>query len=106
MGVVVSWQWPDATAGITGEDFEEVAVVIRRGTPKKMKWRHDVRATDWVGKAFAQALKLELTKKPDKAQIAGLLKYWLEKGSLMKVREEDENREMRDFVVVTEEEGE
>ena len=36
VGVVKRWEWPDPLAGMTGQDFEKVAAVIRRG-----KWREN-----------------------------------------------------------------
>jgi hypothetical protein len=103
IGVVTTWQWPDATAGITGADFDKVAAVIRGGTPQKTKWRENVQARYWVGKALAQALKLDSKKKSDRAKISQLLKFWMSTGALQVVEDLDENRETRNFVVVSEE---
>ncbi len=95
VGVVTRWEWPDPLAGVTGSDFEKVAVVIRGGT-----WRKDVRAGDWVGKAVARALGLDVEDKRDKAKIGGLLKVWLSAGSLIVVERTDEQRRPREFVEV------
>jgi hypothetical protein len=51
IGVVDKWLWPDHLAGVAGKDFDAVAAVIRAG-----KWRLDVQAKGWIGKAVAKAL--------------------------------------------------
>jgi hypothetical protein len=96
VGVVVPWKWPDPMDGITGRDFEAAAAEIRKGN-----WRENIQANDWVGHAVAKALKLDLTKKADKAKAAGLIKIWLKAGSLVVVEEQDAKRNVRKFVRVT-----
>lgn len=95
VGVVTHWDWPDPLAGVTGSDFDKVALVIRAGS-----WRKDVRSNDWVGKAVAQALRLNVEDKADRAKITGLLKVWLSAGSLMVIERTDEQRRTREFVEV------
>ena len=53
MGVVTTWEWPNAMAGISDEDIERVKEAIRAG-----KWRKYITAKDWVGDAVAKALGL------------------------------------------------
>jgi hypothetical protein len=95
IGVVVKWTWPDYTAGITGTDFDKVAAVVRAG-----KWRGNMQAKDWVGKAVAQALGLVLTAPGDKAKVVGLVNFWLSTGALVEVEEKDEHRKTRTFIEV------
>ena len=45
-----------------------MATVIRGS-----KWRENVQAFDWVGKAIAQALGLDVEDKKERAKITGLL---------------------------------
>jgi hypothetical protein len=95
VGVVTQWDWPDPMSGVTGSDFERVAVVIRSGD-----WRKDVRSSDWVGRAVARALGLDVEAKADKAKIVGLLKAWIAAGSLVVVERVDGQRRPREFVEV------
>jgi AAA domain-containing protein len=95
VGVVTHWGWPDPMAGITGIDFEKVALAIRAGD-----WRRDSRSTEWVGKAVAKALGLDTDDKFDRVKIIGLIKNWLSAGSLVVVDGFDEQRRPRDFVQV------
>jgi hypothetical protein len=97
VGVVTKWEWPDPLAGLTGDDFEKVAVVIRGG-----KWRENAQAEAWVGKAVAQALGLEVKSRADKARIVAMLKAWGSAGSLVVVEGKDENRISKKFVEVSE----
>jgi hypothetical protein len=97
VAIVTPWQWPDPLAGVTGGDFEKVASVIRRG-----KWRENSQAAAWVGNAVGEALDLDISKKADKARVAGMLKIWLASGSLKIVEGQDEKRETRKFVEVAE----
>jgi hypothetical protein len=105
VGVATAWEWPDATAGLTAADFEKVAAIIRRGTTNKTKWRKDIQARDWAGKAIGEALSLNPKNKADKAKISGILKYWLATGGVVVVDGLDENRVTCDFVVVPEEDS-
>ena len=95
VGVVTHWEWPDPMTGITGNDFERVAVVIRSSD-----WRKDVRSANWVGHAVARGLGLDIDIKADKAKIVALLKAWIAAGSLAVVAGYDEQRRPREFVQV------
>jgi hypothetical protein len=99
VGVIVKWTWPDHTAGITGTDFDKVAVVIRGG-----KWRKDGQAKQWVGQAVAQALGLDVTGKSDRAKADALVKFWIKTRALIEVQGDDEKRNQRTFVEVRPEE--
>lgn len=96
VGVVTHWEWPDPLTGVTGSDFDQVAIVIRGGT-----WRENPRSTDWVGVAVAKALDLSTADKTDRAKIIGLLKVWVSSGSLTVVERLDEQRRSRKFVEVS-----
>lgn len=98
VGVVTQWTWPDPLAGITGADFDKVARVIRAG-----KWRENVQASAWVGKAVAEALDMDAGNKAGKTKIIAMLNLWRTAGSLVVVEGQDEKREIRKFVEVREE---
>ena len=98
VGVVTAWKWPDPLDGITNVDFEKAAQAIRAG-----KWRENVQAKDWVGRAVAKALALDLDDRAGKAKALGLVKAWLAAGSLVIVEGEDEKRMPRKFIEVREE---
>jgi hypothetical protein len=76
-------------------DFDRCASAIRVG-----KWKESVQAKDWAGKPVAKALGLDLDNKADKANVRGLLDFWIKAGSLAVVEEQDAHRERKKFVKV------
>lgn len=95
VGVVVEWDWPDATAGMTAADFDKVAAEVRGG-----KWRENIQAEDWVGHAIAEALDLDLDVPADKAKVKAALKMYLAAGTLVVVEGLDHLRKPKKFVEV------
>jgi hypothetical protein len=95
VGVATSWKWPDPLAGVTGADFDSAAAAIKAGA-----WRKDIQAKAWVGKPIAQALKLDLDNKTDRAKVGQLIKFWLGNGSLIEINAEDSSRQVRSFIRV------
>ena len=96
VGVVTAWAWPDAFKGLTTEDLRAVQAKVAGE-----KWRADVQAKAWVGRAVAEVLGLDSDSVVDKARIKSLLKTWTANGSLAEVeRLDDETRKSRRFVEV------
>jgi hypothetical protein len=97
IGVVTRWEWPDATKGLSGRDFEVAAAAIQAG-----KWRADVQAKQWVGRAVAKALGFDLDDRAKKAAVKQLVQYWIRTGALVVVDDLTDNREIKQFVRVAE----
>jgi 5S rRNA maturation endonuclease (ribonuclease M5) len=97
IGVPRQWQWPDALAGVSSDDFDKVAAAIRAG-----RWRESSQARDWVGYAVAEALGLNADDKADRARILAMVKTWLAAGALIVVEGEDDKRRKRPFIMVRE----
>jgi hypothetical protein len=96
VGVVIEWDWPDATAGMTAADYDKVVAEVNDG-----KWRASIQANDWVGVAIANALDLDLDKPADKAKVKAALKMYLEAGTLVEVqRKEGDQRKLKKFIEV------
>jgi hypothetical protein len=95
VGVVTAWKWPDPLDQVTVADLRAVQSAVASG-----QWRDNSQAVDWVGKAVAQAMKLDASNKKDKAKIIGLLKIWKATGMLVIVQKPDAKRMMRDYVEV------
>jgi 3D (Asp-Asp-Asp) domain-containing protein len=96
VGVVTRWEWPDLTAGMTAADYDKVAAVIKGG-----KWKESVQATNWAGKAVAEALGLDVKDEDDKAKIKAALKMYIKAGTLVVVERYDtERREKKMFIEV------
>jgi hypothetical protein len=97
IGVVTKWEWPDATKDLTGRDFERASAAIRGGN-----WRKDIQAKDWVGRAVAKALGYDLDDPAEKAKVKQIVSFWLKAGSLVVVQRQTKNRELKEFVEVSE----
>jgi hypothetical protein len=96
IGVVTGWLWPDPLANLTDDDLLAAQKAVSENGP----WRKDVQAKNWVGKAIAQALNLDLDAETDRATVKGALKRWTDDKRFREVEREDEGRRKRSFVEV------
>ena len=96
VGVVVGWSWPDAFAGVTVHDLRAAQKAVSEGGP----WRADIRATAWVGKPIAKALKLNIKDKADRQKIKTVLATWIKSGMFVEVEGLDDDRHVVTFVEV------
>ncbi|QPC95033.1 AAA family ATPase [Mesorhizobium sp. INR15] len=97
VGVVTSWHWPDAMQGMTAADLLAVQKAVNAGS-----WKDSSQAANWVGRAVADALRLDIDEDRTKERIKQMLKKWKESGALKVEHKEDESRKVRPFVVVGE----
>ena len=97
VGVVATWEWPDALEGVDGALVDRVFEKIKGG-----RWRDSIQAADWVGYAVAQVMELDLGKKAHKARVANLIRTWKACGSLVVVEAKDGKGNLRPFVEVSE----
>ncbi len=95
VAVVAQWQWPDALEGVTVTDLRKVQTAVAAGS-----WRKDAQAAEWVGKAVAQAMGLDVSDRAAKAKISGLIKTWIGTGMLKVVDGKDEKFRPRPMVEV------
>jgi len=94
VGVVATWNPPSVEAAALSP--EQVARIVTEigFTPR---WREDVRASMWVGKAVAQALGL--SHEADREQVKGVLARLLQTRVLKMVTAPDERRKPKPFIV-------
>jgi len=95
IGVVTEWKWPDPLEDVTAKDLQAVLQAVGAG-----RWRESPQAKDWVGRAVAETLDLDVEDEHAKAKIKGLLKIWIKNGALAVVEGKDEKRMDRKFVEV------
>ncbi|MET0705835.1 MAG: AAA family ATPase [Tardiphaga sp.] len=95
VGVATPWQWPDAFANVTAATLLAVQHKVNGG-----QWRDHPRAENWVGKAVAEVLDLDLDRKPDRATVNTLLKTWIKSGALKQIERLDEHRHEKTFIEV------
>jgi hypothetical protein len=93
--VAVAWQWPNALDGLATRDLFAVQKHVSEGT-----WRESAQSSEWVGKAVAEVLDLDLESAPLQNRVKSLLKTWLASGALKVVTKLDEHRKERKFVEV------
>ncbi|MGH6978003.1 MAG: AAA family ATPase [Brevundimonas sp.] len=95
VGVVSSWQWPDPFSGVGASDLYAVQKVVDGGS-----WRENIQAGDWVGKAVAEAMGLDLEDRAAKQKVKGLLKTWLSEGVLVRTMGRDATSRERPMIEV------
>ena len=78
IAVIESFKLEKPSVDVSDETREEILRVIAAG-----EWRDDVQAGAWVGKAFAEVLKVDIGDKREKATINRMKAQWLQKGSLL-----------------------
>lgn len=95
VGVAVPAKLPDPFEDITVDHLRAVQSKVADG-----QWRENNQASDWVGKAVAEAIGLDLTRVSDKAKVKALLKTWIANGALVVVERKDHRSEVRKFIEV------
>jgi hypothetical protein len=91
VGVVTQWMPPEVTDHLTPENIEMIKKAVAKG-----KWRENVRADAWVGKAIEQVLGPEVKREVVKKILADLNR----KGVLKTEQGEDHRRHEVMYVVV------
>ncbi|GHC61457.1 bifunctional DNA primase/polymerase [Limoniibacter endophyticus] len=85
--VVAQWKWPTAEEMIeelTSEQREAIRGAVNGGTYKQAP-----QAKDWVGKAVAYALDLDLEDETEKRRVVAVVKALTKEGMLKKVEDRD-----------------
>jgi hypothetical protein len=97
VGVVTRWQWPvEANIDqVPASDLLAIQQEVAKGN-----WRENVQAKEWVGKAIAKVLKLDV--KHHKGRIKRLLETWIDNGILTVETRNDKKGTERSFVNVGE----
>jgi hypothetical protein len=96
IGVAATWTWPSPFDGITVHDLRLAQKAVSEGGP----WRVNHRASAWVGKPIAKALKLDLAKASDRAKVRGMLAKWIETEMFVVVEGKGDDRHPTQFVEV------
>ncbi len=93
--VAVPWSWPNALDGLATRDLFAVQKHVSEG-----EWRKSSTSPQWVGKAVAEVLDLDLESAPVLNRVKSLLKTWIETGALKVTKRLDDHRKEREFVEV------
>jgi len=97
VGVAQPAKLPDPFEDITVDDLRAVQSKVADG-----EWRENSQANDWVGKAVADVVGLDLERAGDKSKTKSLVKTWIANGALRVVERKDRHSETRKFVEVGE----
>jgi hypothetical protein len=93
VATVEAWKMPGVFEGVTTADMMRVRVMATEAD-----YRNDPQSPDWIGKAVAEVLDLDVVE--DKRRIKALLKTWIGNGVLaIEQRVDAETRHKRSFVV-------
>jgi hypothetical protein len=94
IGVPAVWEFPEIKDEELGQaELAKVRVAVEAGN-----WRSDMQSPDWIGKAIAEALGLDLSREADKRKVKGLKAQWTRDDWLEVYQAEDRNRRVKDFV--------
>jgi hypothetical protein len=96
VGVATIWEMPGALDNVSAADCEAVQAMVRADPT----YRADPQAANWIGKAIADVLGLDIDRKADREQAKRVLRIWIENGALAKERRPDHRREMREFITL------
>ena len=97
VGVVTRCKWPDPLDEVSVSDLRAAQLAVSAG-----RWRENVQSGDWVGRAIASALNLDLDEPAQKEKVKRLLKIWISTGMFQVVTGLDDQRHKRSFVEVGE----
>lgn len=96
VGVVTTWEWPDAMASVTVSHLREAQRLIG----KSGEWRASAQSPQWVGIAIGQAMGLDPSDPKERSTIKAALKTWLGTGMLKQKVIPDDGRRERPCIVV------
>jgi 5S rRNA maturation endonuclease (ribonuclease M5) len=91
---VTAWTYPNAFDAVTPEHMRRVRTMAADG-----RYRKDSRAEDWIGRAVAEVLDLDLEDEADRKQVKDILKTWFANGVLDTKIQKDDIRHERAYVV-------
>lgn len=94
VGAAKAWTPPDLTDGVTVNDMHAVRRKVGEGD-----WRENEQATNWVGVAIADVLRLNPESRTDRSRIKRCLSMWLASGALKIVLKNDASYKPRKHVV-------
>ena len=100
VGVAIPFKMPDLFDGVKAKHAmlvqRAVGVAEENGDP----YRENVRSKNWVGKAVASALELDIDKKPEKARAKAIAEKWIQTG-VLKLEQFSDKRAGRDVTIVS-----
>lgn len=96
VGAIERWSFVEVMAAkAKPEEIRRVQDIVAAGS-----YRADIRADDWVGKAVAKVMELDLSHKPHRDRVSSLIAEWMRAGYFRVEVGKDGGRRERKHVVV------
>ena len=86
IGVATEFKLPDLFDGVTAKNLYNVQRTIGKAEEADDAYRANAQADNWIGKAVAEELKLDLGKPNHVAKTKAIIKQWVSSGSLQVVK--------------------
>ena len=86
IGVATEFKLPDLFDGVTTKNLYNVQRTIGKAEEADHAYRANAQADNWVGKAVAEELNLDLSKPNHVAKTKAIIKQWISSGSLQVVK--------------------
>ena len=86
IGVATEFKLPDLFDGVTAKNLYNVQRTIGKAEEADDAYRANAQADNWIGKAVAEELKLDLGKPNHVAKTKAIIKQWISSGSLQVVK--------------------
>jgi hypothetical protein len=86
IGVATEFKLPDLFDGVTAKNLYNVQRTIGKAEEADHAYRANAQADNWVGKAVAEELNLDLGKPNHVAKTKAIIKQWISSGSLQVVK--------------------
>jgi hypothetical protein len=86
IGVATEFKLPDLFDGVTTKNLYNVQRTIGKAEEADDAYRANAQADNWIGKAVAEELKLDLGKPNHVAKTKAIIKQWISSGSLQVVK--------------------
>ena len=86
IGVAAEFKLPDLFDGVTAKNLYNVQRTIGKAEEADDAYRANAQADNWIGKAVAEELNLDLGKPNHVAKTKAIIKQWISSGSLQVVK--------------------
>ena len=99
VGVCIPFKLPDAFDGITARDTRRVQDVIAGAEENQKPYRENSQASNWVGKAIAETLNLDVDNPTVKIRIKSIIRTWINT-DVLRIEKIEDNKKGREIPIV------
>lgn len=99
VGVCIPFKLPDAFDGITARDTRRVQDVIAGAEENQKPYRENSQASNWVGKAIAETLNLDIENPTVKIRVKSIIRTWIST-DVLRIEKIEDNKKGREIPIV------